>query len=265
MKALILVGSYRKRGNTAGIAGMVAQALQALPEHPDQAHETAVEVETVYLGHRDIRPCRGCRVCFDRGEDHCPLKDDLPAIYAKMEAADGLVIASPVYVNDVNGITKNWIDRLAFVCHRPRFAGKCATLIATVGDSPTGHTLRTLDVPLRTWGYHIVGQSGFKMGALMEREEMARRYQGRAEAIARRLYHAVRERRYTRPSFVSLMTFKIQQLSWRRAAEDSLDYAYWQGRGWIEPGREFFIPHRANRVKVAAARLAGAVLARFMI
>ena len=50
-----------------------------------------------------------------------------------MDAADGIIFASPVYVNDVSGIAKTWIDRLAYVCHRPAFAGKCAYLIATVG------------------------------------------------------------------------------------------------------------------------------------
>ena len=39
--------------------------------------EEPLEMETVYLGQQDINPCRGCRVCFDQGEEICPLKDDL--------------------------------------------------------------------------------------------------------------------------------------------------------------------------------------------
>ena len=165
MQILALVGSYRKHGNTARIVGLIAEQLQ------EQAarHAEKLEVETLYLAHQDIAPCRGCRVCFDQGEELCPLQDDLPAVKAMMEEADALIIASPVYVHDVNGVVKNWIDRLAFVCHRPEFADKCAYLVATVASSPTNHALRTLKIALSDWGYHIVGQAGFKIGALMDR------------------------------------------------------------------------------------------------
>ena len=117
MKILALVGSYRKRGNTARIVAMIAEELQKLATTADEI----LEVETVYLAHQDIGLCRGCRVCFDQGEELCPLRDDLLAIKTRMEEADGFIIASPVYVHDVNGVVKNWIDRLAFVCHRPEF------------------------------------------------------------------------------------------------------------------------------------------------
>jgi multimeric flavodoxin WrbA len=77
------------------------------------------------------------------------------AIQAKMDAADGLLLASPVYVDDVSGLTKTWMDRLAYLCHRPGFGGKCAYPVATVGGSPTCHTLRTMNAALLTWGATI--------------------------------------------------------------------------------------------------------------
>jgi NAD(P)H-dependent FMN reductase len=208
--------------------------------------------------------CRGCRLCFDRGEEHCPLKDDLPSIKAKMDEADGFVVASPVYVNDVNGVAKNWMDRLAYVCHRPALAGKCVYLLATVADSPTGHALRTLNVGLRTWGFHIVGEAGFKMGARMPDNELKTKLDSAASRIADELYGAVVGGRYLRPSFLSLMVFRIQQLSWRGHDPESLDYAYWQERGWFDPSCTFYVNHRAHPVKVTAARLAGTVLSRFV-
>ncbi len=140
MKILICVGSYRKNGNTARVADLVEEKLVKLAA---QAH-VPLEIETVFLAHQDIGLCRGCRVCFDKGEDLCPLHDDFLAVKAKMLEADGIVAASPIYVDDVCGTTKNWIDRLAHVCHRPQFAGKCAYLITTVGSGPSRHALRTL-------------------------------------------------------------------------------------------------------------------------
>ena len=257
---LLFVGSYRKHGNTDQVVGLIREHLG---HNADRYHEP-LEIETLYLGDQEIGPCRGCRVCFDRGEDKCPWKDDMLPIKAKMQRADGILVASPVYVDDVSGIVKNWIDRLAYVCHRPEFAGKCAYLVTTVAASPTSHTLRTLNLAMGTWGFYIVGQAGFRTGALMKPDEMRARYQTKTAKVAQEFFKAIHEHKYLDPSFVSLMTFKIQQRSWLLASQDTLDYQYWNHKGWIDPRREFYIPHRASRVKVALARLAGSVIARFV-
>jgi multimeric flavodoxin WrbA len=261
MKILVCVGSYRKNGNTAQIAGLIKDHLQ---KFATSGNET-MEIETIYLGHQQIGLCRGCSVCFDQGEEKCPLKDDLLMIKSKMKQADGLLVASPVYVDDVSGTVKNWIDRLAHICHRPEFAGKSAYLIATVGSSPTGNTLKTIRTALSTWGYHIIGQKGFKTGALMKPAEIDVRFQKQTEEIARKFYQAIHGRDFAQPSFMSLMMFKIQQCSWRkRAAQDTPDTRYWKKQGWLESRCEFYIPHQAGRLKVILAGLTGALLARFV-
>ena len=137
MRILACIGSYRQNGNTAQVVGLIEACLHALAARNNET----LEMEALYLGHEEIRMCRGCRVCFDEGEEKCPLEDGMQAIKTKMSEADGLLVASPVYVNDVSGAMKNWMDRLAYVCHRPEFAGKCAYLVATVGDGPTAHLL----------------------------------------------------------------------------------------------------------------------------
>jgi multimeric flavodoxin WrbA len=262
MKILVLIGSYRKNGNTDQVTELIKTELKIAA---DQNGES-VDVETIFLGHQQLAPCRGCRVCFDRGEEKCPLRDDLLAIKAKMKAADGLLIASPVYVDDVSGITKTWIDRLAHVCHRPEFAGKSAYLVVTVGSSPTRHALQTLHLALSTWGFHIVGQAGFKTGALMKPEVMIAQNQEKAADIARRFYQALRTRESARPSFFSLMMFKIQQLAWQKRSNnpDTVDYRYWDNQGWLSPQRDYYIAHQASALKVTLARLFGALIARFV-
>ena len=209
MKILALISSYRKRGNTARIVQMIENRMEEIAAQRGEPFA----FEILYLGHMAIEFCRGCRTCFDRGEDKCPLKDDVLAIRAKIDAADGIILASPVYVDDVSGILKNWIDRMAYVCHRPAFAGKCAYLIATVADSPTRHTLRTMNAALRTWGVHVMGQAGYKMGALMAQDKMERRYQEDAAQVAEALFEAISQRQFLRPSFLALMIFRIQQLA----------------------------------------------------
>jgi multimeric flavodoxin WrbA len=259
MKILALIGSQRKKANTARIVQLISARLHALAAQ----HTTPLEFETLFLGDLHILPCLGCRACFDRGEEACPIEDDIPLIRAKMDAADVLILASPVYVNDVSGLVKNWMDRLAYLCHRPAMGGKCAYPLATVGGSPPNHALRTMNAALLTWGYHLVGQAGFKMGALASTDELAR-YHPAADKVADQLFRAVVGQHALNPNFISLMVFKIQQLTWQREPPGSYDSAYWQAQGWLDTGCTFYLPHQANPVKVALARLVGAGISCFL-
>lgn len=260
MKILALIGSGRANGNTARVLSLIEERLR----HEANLVSETLDFEKLNLGSSNIQMCQGCRVCFDRGEGLCPLKDGLLTIKSKMKQADGIVVATPVYVNDVSGITKNWIDRLAHVCHRPEFAGKCAYLLATVADGPTSHALTTLNMALRTWGVHLVGQAGLKTGSLMDRDEIMSRHQNKINQIANRLFHAIYRRQFTQPSFFSLMTFHIQQLSWQKHTDDTIDYQYWKNKGWLNTDRSFYIPHNTNPVKVGLAKVAGALIAPFV-
>lgn len=261
MKILVLIGSYRRNGNTDQITGLIKEHLQKEAEH----QSTSLEIETVYLGQQNLQFCHGCRTCYDRGEENCPVKDSLLDIKAKMLASDGLVLASPVYVDDVSGITKNFIDRLCHVCHRPQFAGKIAYLVTTTGSSRVGKTLDTMKLALRTWGFQVVGQSGYKMGGLMKREDTRALFDAQARQAARKLFRAIAQRQWLKPSFYSLMVFKIQQMSWKAKGQPgTLDYRYWEQQGWFDPKRTFYIPHDASLLKVTLARLTGVVIGKIM-
>jgi len=262
MKILCIIGSGRKRGNTArAVKILLAEIEQAARE---QGRQAELELETVFLSDLDMRPCRGCRACYDRGEQRCPNHDDLPALREKMRAADGLIVASPVYVDDVSGLTKTWIDRLAHACHRPEFAGKYALALATTGGSPAGRTLRTITLALGTWGYHLVASESFFGGALLTQDELALKHAARLKRTARRFYQAIARGMAARPSFFSLMMFRIQQNAWSQADPGSIDYQHWLERGWLTKSVDFYFPHRAPRIKALLAGWVAAVIVRFV-
>jgi len=152
MKILSFISSYRKNGNTANIVQLLEDTIESISKQMN----IHADFETVFLGHQNILTCKGCRICFDKGERNYPLNDDLLLIKERIDSADFVILASPVYVEDVNGIMKNWIDRMAFVCHRPEFFGKSAYILSTSGVGSTKHSLMTMNTALRTWGFHIV-------------------------------------------------------------------------------------------------------------
>ena len=260
MNILILISSYRKSGNTDQTVQILLEHLQSVAKDNNEP----LVVDTIYLAHMNISPCQGCRVCFDKGEDSCPIKDDMAEIKARMKTADGLILAGPVYVDNINGIMKNWIDRLAHVCHRPEFAGKSTYLLATIGSSRTGNTLRTMDTALRLWGFYIIGKAGFKTHAKMEKGKINQLYGERLTQIAETIFRSIKGEHYKEVSFISLLMFKIQQLGWSKANHDSIDYQYWKDKGWLDSKQQFFITPKAHRIKIATARLAGSVIAKIM-
>lgn len=260
MKILACMGSYRTNGNTARVVSLLAEQIHREAQRLGEP----LDFETAFLGHLNLQMCRGCRTCYDRGEDQCPLKDDLLSLKARMKAVDVIIAATPLYVEDVSGITKNWMDRLAHACHRPEFAGICAYLLVTTGSSPTGHALRTLN-GLTYMGFQVIGRAGFKTGALSRRDEINARYEEKIAEIARVIVGAVWQKTARRPSFYSLLAFKIQQLAWQRGKPGSVDYNYWNDHGLLDSQRTFYIEHHANRLKVALARLLGAGIAPFVI
>ena len=260
MKLLALHSGARRGGNTENIALLAGERLRALAASAG----VPLEFEAVALSEQNLALCRGCRVCFDRGEEKCPLKDGLSALCDKLRAADGVLFASPVYVEDVNAVMKNFIDRMAWNCHRPGFAGKTSYIAVTSGSGASNHAVRTLKYALGSWGFHLTGCRKFRMGALMDQETVRDKCGGSVEALAGELFRAVRDKRAERPSFFSLMMFKIQQTIYRTSPtfRDTYDRRWWEKNGWLDKKRRFYIPHRASPVKTAAARAFGAVMAR---
>jgi len=260
MKLLLINSSARVGGNTARVMDLYEEAFSAL------ARELGVEIETerIHLSRLALNTCLGCRVCFDLGEEKCSLHDELLPLRDRLLAADGYVIASPVYVEDVNGVMKNWIDRMAFTSHRPALYGKTALLYTTSGIGSSNHALRTMQTAFGTWAMKTIVGGKYRLGAITKPEEIRRRYAKQISRSARRLVGSIRKQPF-RPSLYSLIAFTVQQTYWRRnkAQFNTYDYAFWNGAGWLDNGRRYYNPAMARSLRARIARLFGKFVALF--
>ena len=264
MKVTFICGSNRKNGNTNAILDMLRGSLIVNAA----GRQKTIETEIIHLGSQNIEFCSGCRACFERGESFCPRKDDIATIVASMHASDLLVFASPVYVDDVSGLMKNFIDRLAYFCHRPGFAGKAVFVIATTGSSSTAHTIRTMQGALLTWGFHLSGSAGFVMGARMQKSEAQKRFTQKVDGIASRLLRELDAIPTRQPSILELAIFQIQKKAWQKAGivdgKETFDYLYWKENGWFDAACSYFTPARVNPLANSLARLAGSIAGLFI-
>jgi multimeric flavodoxin WrbA len=126
-KVVIVMGSPRKRGNSATLAGQVAAGAEA----------AGAQVERFTLQDMDIRPCTACDACLKHPGPACVIQDDMQILYPKLEAADALVIASPIYWFTVSAQTKLFMDRCYAFEDSPENAlkGKRIGIVLTYGDS----------------------------------------------------------------------------------------------------------------------------------
>ena len=126
-KILVLLGSPRKKGNSAILAGEIARGAKV----------GKAKVETVFLQGKRIAPCRGCMACQKKGARGCAIADDMQEIYPKLLEADGWVIASPVYWFTMSAQTKLFMDRcfaLPAYSSDP-FRGKRIAIAMAYGDA----------------------------------------------------------------------------------------------------------------------------------
>ena len=102
MKVLLINGSPRANGNTA----------LALSEMAKVFEQEGIEAETIHIGNRDIRGCVACNRCAKLGK--CAFDDAVNEVAPKFEAADGIVVGSPVYYAGPNATVTAFLDRLFY-------------------------------------------------------------------------------------------------------------------------------------------------------
>ena len=98
-RVLVISTSPRKGSNSELLASEFARGARA-------AGHT---VEQVSLTGRDIQFCRGCLACLST--HRCVIRDDADEIEQKMERADVLVFATPIYYYEMSGQMKTMLDR----------------------------------------------------------------------------------------------------------------------------------------------------------
>jgi len=76
------------------------------------ARGAGAETENIFLAKRKIKPCTGCFCCWVKTPGECAIKDDMAELRGKFTAADIVVFATPLYVDNVTGIMKNFMERL---------------------------------------------------------------------------------------------------------------------------------------------------------
>jgi multimeric flavodoxin WrbA len=201
MKILTIQGSPHK-GNTFHVTEKVEQYLKQKED---------IEFEHIFLKDMHLELCKGCFSCLRIGEEHCPLKDDRDMLYKKMMQADAVIFASPVYVMNVTALMKNFVDRFAYICHRPRFFTKHAMVITTTGVIGLKEVKEYLEIVASVWGFRTVTKLG--VATPPHKNIPSTVIQKRNQVItkaAEQFYQTLKKKEW-KPSLNHIIQFRVQR------------------------------------------------------
>lgn len=113
MQVLVINGSARKsKGVTQRLADALCRGLE----------NSGAEVDLVHAAEIKAAPCVACLKCMHRTPGKCAQDDGMSDIYPKLQAADMLVLAAPVYTDNMSAQLKAMIDRC--ICSMQPFLRK---------------------------------------------------------------------------------------------------------------------------------------------
>jgi multimeric flavodoxin WrbA len=161
-KVLVLLGSPRRKGNSAMLAEQIAKG----------AKSGKAKVETIYLHGKNIAHCKACMSCQKKGSQGCSIQDDMQEIYPRLIEVDAWVIASPVYWFTMSAQTKTFMDRCFALpaYHKDPFRSKRIAIAMTYGDEDpfTSGCVNALRTFQDAYGYTESPIVGMVYGSAMD-------------------------------------------------------------------------------------------------
>jgi multimeric flavodoxin WrbA len=250
MKVTAFVGSARKK-HTYNVSEKFLQKLKSLGD---------IEYEIVQLSDYDLKTCKGCMLCLNKGEELCPMKDDRDKLIEKMNNSDGIIFSSPNYSFNVSGLMKIFLDRLGFIFHRPRFFGKAWTSIVVQGFYRGNKIVDYFNFIGKGLGFNVV--NGSCLNSLEPMTEKDRKKTDRIiDKQSKKFYSTLIKREYPIPSFFKLMMFRMARTSVKLLLDESWrDYTYYKNNGWF--GSNYYYPAQLNPIKKLAGNFFDFMFAR---
>lgn len=242
MKVTAIIGSARKK-HTYETTEKFLKRLQLYGD---------VEYEMIRLSEYNLGICKGCKLCLDKGEELCNLKDDRNLILEKMKTSDGVIFASPNYSFHVSAMMKQFLDRLGFVFHRPQFFGKTFTSIVAQGVYGGNKIVQYFNFIGKALGFKVV--KGICVSNLEPvSEKVVKKNEKQIDKLARRYYKQLVKQELPNPSLFDLFIFRMSRTSMKMKQDESFkDYRYYTEKGWFKS--DFFYTVKLSPIQKVLGR-----------
>lgn len=182
--------------------------------------------------------CNGCMTCLVKDREHCPHSSYVMPIVNDIFASDGVILASPVYVMNVSGGMKSFLDHLftLWLPHRPEeeLFDKVGIAITTAAGTGIGPTLKTMTRSFNYLGFKRYYSFGCRA---LDLEKAELKVKARLAHKANKFYQAMIRRESLAPRLYPRLAFAAMRPMIRSYADDSVvarDKEYWLQKGWLD-------------------------------
>ncbi|MCD1295289.1 iron-sulfur protein [Methanocella sp. CWC-04] len=220
MKVIGILSS--PRGKNSSTRKLVESAMKG-------AQEAGAETEMIDITKLNIEYCLGCATCHRKGE--CAQTDDFQEVMDKIMAAEGLVLSSPNYIDNVTGQMKVFMDRMVDAVHLQLLEGKYGFALCTTGGGNEDIVLDYLNEFLIKCGATAIGAAGAAVGKDPASINVASE---KAYELGKDLVEAIKEkRRYPEQEKIHNL---FKESFWYTVSANrerwASNYEHWVQKGW---------------------------------
>ena len=231
MKVLAILGTPHK-GNTRAVTDLFLDEFRA----------AGAEVDELVLPRDFGETCLGCANCILHGEDKCPHYGKTAPIVERIEKADLIILATPVFVGSCTGALKELLDHFAYMwlVYRPKevMFGKTGLIITSAGGSGVKQTVKLLRSNMSFWGISSVysyGVTTMKMNGNYADYKDKEKIKRQVKAVANKVAKSVERKKV---SFGTKFLFGIFKMS-QKNGWNKTDSDYWKNKGWLDGKKPF--------------------------
>lgn len=218
MKAILISASpHKEASKTFILAKEVARGLA----------QEGIECESIHLADLRVSFCKHCEACHKKILN-CSVSDDAMAVLRKMLEADGIIIASPNYINQISGLMKTLLDRSAHFIHCKRLLGKYVCGVVSSGSGMDKTVLDYIEFYAHTCGaQYSGGVSAVRQFGSEKLEE--------AFNLGKKLAADIKEQKAypEQVDFISRAKRHFGRIIKARSADWQEEYQYWIDKGWL--------------------------------
>lgn len=182
--------------------------------------------------------CTGCAQCIIKGEPFCPHYMAVKPIAEALEAADLIILTSPVYVYHITGQMKACLDHFAYrwMIHRPHpsMFTKQAVCISTAAGAGMKSANKDLIDSLMYWGIGQIHTYGAAVRAISWDHVSDKQKKQIAKSMERLAAQLKRRNFQTTPSFKTKILFYSMRSFVKNISKNKIDVDYWKEMEWLD-------------------------------
>jgi len=217
MRILLLSSSPHKEKSRTFL--LAKEVLKGLPKE--------ITIDIIHLADCDIGFCKHCEACHKKILN-CLLKDDVRLILEKMLAADGIILASPNYINQITASLKALLERACHFIHCKRLLDKYVLGVVSSGSGEDKEVLDYIEYYAHTCGAQYAG--GISACAYAIKDKIEEAYQ-----LGQKFAYDIKEKKVypKQMKIIEAGREHFKRVMQLRKDDWCEEYAYWQSKGWL--------------------------------